>query len=87
MKKPKVFRRVYRLINSKIKDAMRMEEKTSKKLLNLHRNMAMQSVTENSRKSSRHSLKVLSDLGSRDSRKEKERGRVNNRRKKKRKML
>ena len=44
-------------------------------------------VTENSRKSFRHSLKVLSDLGSRDSRKEKERRRVNNRRKEKRKML
>ena len=66
---------------------MSLEEKKSKKLLNLHRNMSMQSQLGNSRKSSRPLLKVLSDLGSGDSRKEKERRGGNKRGKQKRKLL
>ena len=65
----RVFRTVYKLINSKIKLVMSLEKKKSKKLLNSYRSMAMQPQLRNSRKSSRHLLKVLSDLQSRDTRK------------------
>ena len=67
LKKSKVFRRVYKLINSKMKSVMCLEKKKSKKLINLHWNMAMQSYIGNSRKNSHPLLKVLSNLGSRDS--------------------
>ena len=60
-------RRVYKLINSKMKNVMCLEKKKSKKLINSHWNMAMQSYIGNLRKNSHPLLKVLSNLGSRDS--------------------
>ena len=69
LKKSKVFRWVYKLINSKIKNAMCLEKKKCKKLLNSHWNLAMQPQLRNWRKCSRPLLKVLSDIGSRDTRK------------------
>ena len=48
LKKSKVFRRAYKLINSKIRNVMCLEKKKSKKLLNSDRNMAMQSQLANS---------------------------------------
>ena len=67
LKKSKVFRRVYKFINSKMKNVMCLEKKKRKKLINSHWNIAMQSYIGNSRENSHPLLKILSNLGSRDS--------------------
>ena len=62
LKKSKVFRRVYKLINSIMKNVMCLEKTKSKKLINSRWNMAMQTYIGNSRKNSHPLLKVLSNL-------------------------
>ena len=69
LKKSKVFRRVDKLINYKIENVTCLEKKKSQKLLYSHWNMTMQPQLGNSRKSSQPLLKLLSNLGSRDTKK------------------